>query len=103
MFTSLPTRTVVPSRRPSSSASGKETPAQPLRFAALVTTPVAWSTSPGEHAPTPGSVDSSTPASPAASPSASVIACRDGRWAALRGVAPRAVPSGRCSASTTTA
>ena len=61
-WTSLPTRTSVPSASFSVSASGK-LPSQSGRFLAEETTPVFSSASPGEPTPTPSSAAVSTPAS----------------------------------------
>ena len=92
-WTSLPTRTSVPSASFRVSASGK-LPSQPGRLRAPETTPVFSSASPGEPTPTPSSVARSRPrparpprAAPPPSPSAT--SCGP----PLVGVGRRASPS----------
>ncbi len=101
-WTSLPTRTRVPSSSASVGPSAK-LPPQPGRLLALDTVPVAVSTVPGEPTPTPDSAEGSVPAIFVASVMAAAISCATSDGVPLVGVGRRHEPRSRCRPSTTTA
>ena len=74
----------------------------PGRLAAPNSSPVSWSTRPGEPIPTPASLDTATLASLAAALTTAVISATTAAGPPLVGVLPLASPSRDPSSSTTT-